>query len=85
MKTIKVLGDRVLAVREVKETVREVKKTPKNGLYIPDLKEENIAKIVCVSDSIKDLKLGDIIYYSTDSGEIENYLVIEYKNILAKQ
>ena len=78
MQTIKVLGDRVLATREVKET-------PKTGLYIPDLKEDKVAKIVCVSESVKGLQEGDIIYYSTDSGEIEDYMIIEYKNILAKQ
>lgn len=78
MKTIKVLGERVLAVREVKET-------PKNGLYIPDTKTENIAKVMFVSEEVKDIKEGDAIYYSFDSGTIEEYLVIEYKNILAIQ
>ena len=78
MRIIKVLGDRVLAVREVKET-------PKNGLYIPDTKTENIAKVIVVSKEIKDIKEGDVIYYSVDSGMVGEYLVIEYKNILAIQ
>jgi len=78
MQTIKVLGDRVLALKEVKEA-------PKTGLYIPDTKEENKAKVTHVSVDVVDIQEGDIIYYSTDSGVIEEYLVIEYKNILAKE
>jgi co-chaperonin GroES (HSP10) len=81
MQTIRVLGERVLAVKEV----REAKEVSKTGLYIPDDKEDKIAKVVFVSSDITDIKEGDVIYYSSDSGTIEDYLVIEYKNILAIQ
>ncbi|MEM1988453.1 MAG: co-chaperone GroES [Candidatus Woesearchaeota archaeon] len=84
---LKALGDRViLKVIEQKE-----KKLP-SGLYVPETAQEKSieAEVIDIGEdeSIK-VKPGDIVVYDKYSGteiEIDNekYLIIKYKDILAK-
>ncbi len=75
-KSIKPLGARVLAKQE-----KTTNKTA-SGLYIPDAAKEKpeIAEVIAVGSTVKDIKKGDRVLYSTYKSPIkmdgEEYLIL---------
>ncbi len=84
MGTIKPLGDRVVAVREVAQN-----KTA-SGFYLPESSKEKpvVATVVAVGPDVKTLKKGDkIVYkeYSTTELKLDGkeYLIVKCEDVLA--
>jgi chaperonin GroES len=82
--TLKPLGDRVVATREV------VSNKTASGLYLPETAKEKpvVATVVAVGPEVKNLKKGDrIVYkeYSTTELKVDTveYLIVKEEDVLA--
>lgn len=80
---LKPIGDRIL----VKKITMESK--TKSGIILNNQEENSEilkAKVIEVSDEVKNIKISDIVYFSKFKGVvIEEYMVLEVKDILAKE
>lgn len=80
---LKPIGDRIL----VKKIAMESK--TKSGIILNNQEENSEilkAKVIEVSDEVKNIKISDIVYFSKFKGVvIEEYMVLEVKDILAKE
>jgi chaperonin GroES len=80
------LADRIVATRETAQTKTAA------GLYLPqtDTKERSqIAQVVAVGTSVKEVKVGDKIIvreYSTADVKVDNveYVIVKEEDVLAK-
>lgn len=80
---IKPLGERIV-MKEVEAT-----KTTGSGLVLAGEKEETqMAEVTAVSEDVRDIAVGDKVYYKKYSGtkvkdEGVEYIIIETENVIA--
>ena len=81
---IKPLADRLVAVRD------EAKKQTASGLYLPEAAKEKpvSAKVVAIGSKVKDVKVGDTIFYKDYMPtelkiDATTYLIMKEEDVLA--